>query len=514
MNRRPALALPLLLAALAACTSRPTAQRPSGGARRGEGTARALAVSADGAWLAWLDGCVDARVRSLPPGTASCDLEVARVDGTGAPVRVAQQVTTLPGGLAWSPVGATLGVLARHDYATAQGALVRWTPGGGAAELAQGVGFFAFGRDGALGYIAGGELYLDGAAGAVPGTTGASTFELAPATTPGGLRALVRRRSTSGGDLLAVPASGPAVKLAPAVGDYGFSRGGERYAFTRIGAEGAELQLADARAGARPQALARAVSSFAFEPAGPALAFVAGTTPGHQGDLRLAAPGGPVTLLGKAVGEYHWAAAAPRLVWLERYDARVRSGAVGAGGPGIAPRTFGERVSDAEISPDGKAIAFLQHSTRGGYSVDLAVALLDAAPGAAARAVAPDVFGFAFSPDGRWLYYRTRCSGGNAEACDLERIPAAGPVEGQKPEAIAEAARSFEFAAARPERLLLTWARGDGLLEVGVWEAGRLTRVDGGVVPGTARLLPPDARRLAYAVAEKGREGVYVAEVP
>ena len=153
--------------------------------------------------------------------------------------------------------------------------------------------------------------------------------------------------------------------------------------------------------------------------------------------------------LAREVGEFRWAAGAPRLTWLERYDPRVRSGTAGAGGLDAPARTFASHVSDIEISPDGRKVAFLQHSTRGGYSVDLGLAHLD--PATTQTTVATGAFGFAFSPDARWLYYRTRCVR-NAEACDLERIPAAGLAPGAAPERIADGVKSFEFDPRDPER--------------------------------------------------------------
>ena len=219
-------------------------------------------------------------------------------------------------------------------------------------------------------------------------------------------------------------------------------------------------------------------------------------------------------MLAREVGEFRWAKDAPRLAWLERYDPRVRSGVAGAGGPNLAPRSFGQNVSDLEISPDGKHVAFLQHSSRGGYSVDLALARLDAPPGERPAHVAQGAFGFSFSPDGKWLYYRTRCVR-NAEACDLERVPAAGPAPGAKPEQIAAGVKSFEFDPRDPGRLLLGWQRKDLVaLDVGIWEQGKLTSVDAAVLPGSARFLGPDSRRLVYVVVHPRRAGVYVADLP
>ena len=94
-------------------------------------------------------------------------------------------------------------------------------------------------------------------------------------------------------------------------------------------------------------------------------------------------------------------------------------------------------------------------------------------------------------------------------------MPAAGLAGGKKPEAIAQAVKSFEFDPRDPERLLVTWQRSDMVaLDVAVWQQGRLVSIDTAVLPGTARFLGPDSRRVVYAVAHPKRPGVYVAELP
>jgi hypothetical protein len=235
--------------------------------------------------------------------------------------------------------------------------------------------------------------------------------------------------------------------------------------------------------------------------------------PGRQGNLHVAPVGKPDVLLGRDVGEFRWAARAQRLAWLEGYDPRVRSGMLGVGGPGMAPRALARNVSDFELSPDGRNVAYLQHTARGGYSVDLAVAHLDPPTAGPGETIARGVFGFAYAPDGAWLYYRTRCTR-NADACDLERV-AAGPGAAAKPELVAKGVKSFEFDPRDAGRLLVTWQRMDlAALDVAVWEKGKLTPVDTAVRPGTARFLGPDSRRVAYAVQHPKRAGVYVAELP
>ncbi|HTP51031.1 MAG TPA: hypothetical protein VMK42_10055 [Anaeromyxobacteraceae bacterium] len=513
MDRRPGIRLTLTAAVLAACSSAPS---PRGlGVRRAPGAARGLVATADGAWLAWLESCVETRAQSLPAGTASCDLRVVPAAG-GDPELVARAVTTLPGAMAVSPAGAEVSALSGYDYATASGTLTRWRPGARPAELSSGVTFHGYGPDGALGYIAGGSLFLS-LAGADPrpveGVTAAASFELAPPGTE--LVALLRRRASAGGELLAVrkpPGATPAsaVKVAGPVGDYQFGRG-PRYAFTRLAPKGSELEVVEAKSPAEPEMVAEGVRAFAFSPVVDALAFLADALPGKQGNLRVRV-GGRELALGNEVGEFRWAARSPRLAWLEEYDPRIRSGTLGVGGLDVARRTLGKNVSDFELSPDGRYVAYLQHTTRGGYSVDLLLAALDASDGAAPRLVAQSTYGFAFSPDGRSLYYRSRCTR-SGEACDLERIATA---EREKsPERIAEGMKSFEFDPREPGRILVSFKRLDrDALDLGVWEGGSLARVDTQVEPGSARFLAGDRVRVAYVVLDEKRPGVYVAELP
>lgn len=531
----------VVLAALAAgCTSGERQGEGGLGRAVSTGAVRALRASADGSTLAFLDGCAEVQARFLPPQTGSCTLRAVPAAG-GETVKVAEAVTTLPHGFGWSREGATLAALAAYDYPAASGTLVVWR-GGAAREVARGVTFHGF-VPGALAAIADGRLVLvrgEGAPEVVAGADGLSTFEFDPRGAAG--RALLRRGARGGGELFAFEA-GRVRPLAAATGEYAFAPSGRAFAFTAQARDGFELRLVS---GAKAAIAGREVRSFAFAPTGDALAFLAEARPGEQGNLhlmpthpepfdsaasggsaqdRLHAPAGRAeakdstasgddTVLAKAVGEYRWAARAPRLAWLEAYDPRVRSGVVGAGGPGAAPRRFGKNVSDFALSSDGAHLAFLQHTTRGGYSVDLGLVRLDGPKDAAPATLAEGVFGFAFSPDGRWLYYRTRCTR-NGEACDLERVPASGLGAGAKPESIAEGVKSFEFDPRNPERLLVGYQRMDlAALDIAVWSGGRLTAVDRAVLPGSAQFLGPDSRRVAYAVVHPKRQGVYVAEVP
>jgi WD40 repeat protein len=491
------------------------------------GPVRALSASADGAWLALLDGCREARGQVLPPQTASCDLRVVAAAG-GEARRIAGAVSTLPHAVAWSPSGAVLAAVAEYEYPAARGELLTWSPGAGSPrKLGEAVTFHGFGAHGELGFVAGGRLSVllpgEPAPREVKGADGIASFDLSPADAAacgsgGGprVRLVARRSQAAGGQLLASGCDlGVVSPLEKGqVAEYGFSPAPPLLAYTVQGKDGAELKLVSTAEGGAPSTLGRRARAFAFAPSGRSVAFIADAAPGEQGNLHLAELGKPDVLLARDVGELRWAKDAPRLAWLERYDPRVRAGTLGAGGPGLAARTFAANVSDFELSPGGERVAFLQHTTIGGYSVDLGLARLDAPPEAKPEVVARGVFGFAFSPDGKWLYYRTRCVR-NAEACDLERIPAEGLAPGARPEVVAPGVKSFEFDPRDAGRLLVGWQRMDMVaLDVGVWSGGRLTSVDTAVLPGSARFLGPDSRRLAYVVTHPKRAGVYVAELP
>lgn len=504
----------LALATLAACTpGARSGDAPAGLGRQLAGAqARRLLASADGAWLAWLDGCAEVRGRFLPPGTSSCDLRVAPSAG-GAAALVARAVTSLPHGAGFAPQGALLAALADYDYEAGAGTLVL-VRDGAAREVARGVTFHGFVPGGGLLAVAGGRLLAvapDGSAREVPGAEGVASFDAAPAPWAGrAVAVLARRPAAAGGTLLAVgPALDRARPVAAGTSDFGLAAG-DLWAYTAVGRGGAELFLARGERAAR---LAGGARAFAFAPSGGALAWISDAAPGKQGDLHAALVGGAEAALGREVGEHRWAAAAPRLAWLEQYDPRTRAGVLGTGGPGVPTRTFGRAVSDFELSPDGRHLAWLRHTAEGGYSVDLELAATGDDPAAAPRRIAKGVFGFAFSPDGAWLYYRTRCTR-QAEACDLERLAVAA-APGAAPEPVAQGVKSFEFDPADPGRLLVTWQRADLVaLDLATWKAGRLTAVDQGALPGSIRFLGPDSRRLAYAVVQPKRAGIYVATLP
>ncbi len=521
-----------LLAASVACTSRREAP-PGPGHRLVAGEVLALRPSPDGRWLAFLHRCRPEADRTLPPGTASCELAVVPSAG-GEPVAVAKGVTTLPAGFAWAAKGSVLAALRDYAPETGTGTLVAWsdasprpeTMPAGARLLSAGVSYYAFDPGSAL--LAwtspsgpAGLVHLpQGEAAPVRAVMGSATVELA------GGAALFRRGLASGSELWLVTEAGRrgAKKVATGVRDYRFAPGGARFAYT----QGDERTLVVSQLrGGKAASLGSGVRDFVFAPRGEGLAWLSARAPGRPAEVwALFAAGEAAARLGERASELRWSAGGERLAWLDAYDAQSRTGKLMVAGPGEGPLAVASNVSDYALSPDGMAVAYLVHETAGGLSVDLGLARLDRpAPAPAKSSLAPNappeagarvargVFGFGFSPDGRWLYYRNACVR-EAEACDLFRVPGDG-AGAAAPQAVAQGVKSWECAPGRPGRLLLGWSRTDRVaLDLALWEEGKLIALDTVVRPGSAGFVGGDPTRLAWAVLAAKREGVHVAEVP
>ena len=470
MRTRTTLAAAAATLAGIACTPR-TAPPISAGRPIFDGPALALAASPDGSRLAWLSGCA-ADAAKGPPG---CTLVVAPAEG-GALVAIADGVAPAAGSFAWLADG-SLVALASRDPATGAGDLVAWRPGTSPRGLASRATAFAGGPGGAIAFVAGGELStatVSAEPTRLAGGTGA--FEVAFAPPPGqALAARVR------------------------------------------GTDGAPVLLLWRRVTGEPVVVARDAGAFAFSPDGAWLAAVAGILPGTEGDL-VAVPVGPPpgsaadpVRMAHAVGPFHWASGAARLAWLEGFDARIHAGKLASARPGEAPVVHGDRVTAFELAPGGAQLAYVRHVTEGGYAANLD---LSASGAAAPGTVTRDAAGFAFSPDGRFLYYRAGCAPAG-DGCALFRLPTGGPGPSQSPERLADGVASFAVAPASADRMLLAFARRDGAgVDLSAWVGGRLVPLDGKVLPGSAVLLPPDGKRAAWIGTAPERRGVFVAHLP
>jgi hypothetical protein len=451
------------------CTSRAPAPPASAGRRVVEGQALLAAPSPDGTRVAWLGACSAAPgPAGAPPG---CRLLVADLAG-GAPAVVAEGVAPAAGAFAWAADG-SLAALSRRDPVSGEGDLVAWR-GGTASVWARRASGFASGPGGELAVVSGGALLVapaGGAAAPIPGGAGASGPVFAPAP----------------GRALAAVAPGP---------------------------DGSRRLLLWRNAGGEPVVVAEEPGPFAFSGDGAVLGAVAGVAPGKAGTLvTVATAGGAPETLASArdVGEFRWAPRARTLAWLSAVDARVRAGTLAVALPGGPPAAFGPGVTSFDLSPDGQRVAFVRHVTEGGYSARLE---LSPAGAPAAGTLSTGVAGHQFSPDGKWIWWRAACSPAG-DACSLFRAPATGLGPSQSPERVAEGVSAVVLDGARPDRALVAFPRsGDSGVDLAAWGPGKLVPLDSGVVPGSARFLPPDGRRALYAVQGAGRTGLFVVDVP
>ena len=416
-------------------------------------------------------GCSSRTAPAAPPGRRAAE-------------GPAQFLSVSPDGtrLAWLGACAPAPGAGKAQFSCAL--LVAPVQGGAAQRVAEGVaatgGAFAWGAPSRIVFEAGGDLFVaapDGKPARVRGGAGAVHFAFSPP--PGkALAALVR------------------------------------------GAGGARDLAIWREAEGEPAVLARDVASFAFSPDGAVLAAIVGVAPGRDGDL-VVVPAGPAgaegqpppapVVVARAVGEFRWAPGANRLAWLEGFDPRIRAGSLVSAVPGGPPVSFAPRVTAFELSPSGGQVAFVRHVTESTYAAQLELSPSQAAvPGT----LTLDAASFDFSPDGRWLYYRSGCAP-SGDGCTLFRAPAAGLGSGQSPERLADGVAGFTLDRWRPDRVLVSFARRGGAgVDLALWSGGKFVSLDGTVLAGSARFLPPDGRRVAYVVSLPARAGVYLADAP
>ena len=462
-------ALAAVLAAPVACTPRP-ATPVAVGRRIAEPPVASQAASPDGTWLAWLS-CAS-RGRAV----GGCAL-LAGLAAGGPAVRVAEPIVPGPGAFAWTGDG-TLLAIARRDAGSGAGELVAWRPGADPRTVATGVISFATSPGGDLAFVAGNQAFRSTRGGppvALPGSTGA--FELAVAPAPGHAVA-ARVRAADGNP---------------------------------------ELLLWRGDAGA-PVRVAREAGPFAFSSDGAWLAVVAGIAPGAGGALLVvpsadgAAAAAPVELA-RSVGPFQWSSGGARLAWLEAFDARGNAGRLRTARPGEAPVDRGERVGSFEVAPGGAWVAFVRHVTQGGYAAELVLAPAAGETGAGAQTLARDPATFAFSSDGRFLWYRAGC-GSTGNGCALFRV-AIGEGASASPVQVADGVASFALPPGGGERALVGLVRRDGAGEdLALWDGQRLQPLDSRVAPGSALFLPTGGRRAGWIATAEGRVGLTVADLP
>ena len=219
----------------------------------------------------------------------------------------------------------------------------------------------------------------------------------------------------------------------------------------------------------------------------------------------------------REVGEFRWAARARRARLARavrparpRRDPRRRAGR--ASRRGRSART--SRTSRSRA--DGAHVALLQHTTRGGYSVDLAARARstrrEGRAGGDRRAGRLRV---------RLLARRARGSttGRAAPGTARRAISSASRPAGRRGDEARAGRAGREELRVRPARpgaapRHLAAHRTSSRSTSPSGRTGKLVSIDTAVLPGSAHFLGPDSRRVVYAVAQPKRAGVYVAELP
>jgi len=513
--------VPLLLALglAAGCKANKPVVFQGEGKRIAEGPAREVLTAPGGAAVAWLADPQLARDKGVN-ASEQVYVGTARVAAaTGGPATtLGAGVPTLPGTLAFSPDGGWLGALTGWSFAKAHGTLVvASTKGGEGRKVADEVSFFAFSPDGrTLGYVADRTLFLQPTAGgdAVQVAPHVSTFEFSP----DGRRLAVRRRAVGGGgELLLVEAAAPqkAVPLADDVADYRWSPDGRRLAFTaRNEKGGADLFVVEV--GGRPRKVGEGVPTFRFSDDGRHLAFLGGVSPQKQfGDLYvLAGSAAAPVQVGTTVTTFAFDPSSRRIAWLDKYSPQSRGGNLAWAELGDEPKMneVAKNVPSFIWSHGGDALAFAHRQTSPVFSIDLHLFRIgkDEKPVQIGRGV----FGYSFSRDDERIFFRTECTR-NARSCDLHAVEVDRPTEPARK--IATGIFTYEPDPDDESLLMITYARTDAdALDVAAVPA------DGSAPPRTldrmvahgTKFVGGDADRIAYAVLDPQRAGVYVADPP
>lgn len=514
--------VPLLLAVglAAGCksNSQPAAYRGEG-RLLAEGPAREVIAAPGGGAVAWLADPQLARDKGVNAsdqvyvGTA----RLAQASG-GPSVTLGGGVATLPGTFFFSPTGTHAGALTGWSFPQQRGTLVvADAKRGESRKVAEGVSFFAFSPDGRLvGYVADRTLRVEPVDGgeSTEIAPNASTFEFAP----DGRTLVVRRRAVGGGgELLRVDLARPkeAQILAGEVADYAFSVDGKRIAFTARNERGG-TDLFVSENGAKPVRVGTGVPLFRFSPDGRHLAFLGDVTPQKQfGDLYLLAAGAAQPAkIGTTVTEFSFDATSHRIGWLDKYSPQSRGGNLTWADLAAEPQAHEveKNVPSFAWSHRGDALAFAHRVTSPAFSIDLALVRIGKDP--APVKIGRGVFGYSFSADDAQVLFRTECTR-NARSCDLHAVSVAAPTEPARK--LATGIYTYEPDPDDASLLMLTYARTDAdaldLAAVPADGSAPPRTLDRMVAFGT-RFVGGSDDRIAYAVIDPQRLGVYVADAP
>jgi hypothetical protein len=510
----PSAATPSAAAPSAPAAPSPTGRAPAGagqGLLLDAGRAADLRLTSDGRFATYLMNGQKPRLDGVPPQMLLGELRVVPVEG-GAPRKLGDSVTNVPGGLLFSADSRYALYLTGYNPASQSGTLNVATLDDAKAEpavLGTAVSYMLPSPDGTkVAFVDGGKLKL-GPLPAGPFVDVAAEVSTAQFTADGKALLFKRRLSAAGG--LAVvtvdkPEAAPR-KLADQVGDYSVSPDGQRVAF-QVRSESVrglyDLYLAELPA-EKPKRLAVASQSFGFSPDGKWLARSENGKPDVPGDLYVGpAAGGPGRKVGERVETFAFSPDSQAVGFLDKYDVTARAGLMAVASlPDGAPKRVGDRVPNFVWGSDARYVAFLSRFLKPEYSVDLMLYPLGAEK---AEKVHRGVFGYGFMPGNGQVVFRSNCIR-NGRACDFKALELPQKAE---PQTWLQGIFSYKLST-DGKRVLATYARMDSdTYDIAVYDAKTQARkpLDQGVqVP--VYFGGKEDSRAVYIIAQGPKAGVY-----
>lgn len=518
---RIGLVLVLSVVGAAACSKKKPAAALVGGVgvRIAAGLTTDLRISPDNKVAAYLKEAQKPRLEGVPPTMRVGELWVVPTAGGAEPKKLGNGVSNFPGGYLFTPDSKWVLELVGYN-ASAQAGELDIAPSDGSADaqkLGSRVTYMVPSPDSKwVAFVDEGILKL----GPLPaGPFRDVNGEVANAEfSPDSGLLFFKRKQSAGGSLLAVKVADPKEqpkKLADLVGDYRLSDDGKRIAFASKASpsdRGFRLYLAET-ATLKDKKVGDNVFAFKFSSDSKWLARLEGSSPEAGGDFWVspADGSGAGKNFGANVRDFAFSPDVKKIAWRQNY---VPEHAEGYGDvqmaelPEGAPRRVGNRARSFEWSPDSMAIAFAFDVVKPIRSVNLYLWRVDG-DGQAVH-VKDWVYDYDFTPQSDRVIFRAECVR-EGRACNLLSVSVANPKE--PPKKLVEGVFGFRLSA-DGSRVLYTYARMQGeLYDTGVLnlKSGEFKTLDQQIrMP--PYLLNDSGTQVAYLIAERQREGVYVAD--